>query len=379
MPIPKTSDDAQHPPEGRDQARAAGLSYVSDQDPGIRRRRFGAGFSYLHPDGTHVRDEATLDRIRSLAIPPAWTDVWICPRPNGHTQAVGRDQRGRKQYRYHPRWKAARDDSKYDRLIAFGHALPRLRRRVDADLRRRGLPKEKVMAAVVRVMEITLIRVGNKEYARQNRSFGLTTLRDRHAHIGGGKAIFEFRGKSGKVHRTGFRDRRLARIVNACQDLPGQQLFQYLDDEGQRHAIESADVNAYVREAMGEDFSAKDFRTWAGTLAAARALIAQEPCAGAAQAKRTINTCVKAVAEVLGNTAAVCRAAYIHPAVLQAYADGALTLKGGGSDRGFELAVLRFLEAARDRDAAGEAKAARKMVQEAAAPSPPVRLPACGN
>jgi DNA topoisomerase-1 len=375
LPIPKTSEDATSPLEGqdqaKDQAKAAGLRYVSGHAPGIGRRRFGAGFSYLHADGGHVRDEATLDRIRSLAIPPAWTEVWICPQPNGHIQAVGRDQRGRKQYRYHARWKVARDDSKYHRLIAFGHALPRLRRRVEADLRRRGLPRDKVMAAVVGVMETTLIRVGNKEYARQNRSFGLTTLRHRHVHIGGGRAIFEFRGKSGKVHRTGFCDRRLARIVKACQDLPGQQLFQYLDNEGGRHAVESADVNDYVREAMGEDFSAKDFRTWAGTLAAARALIAQEPCASHAQAKRTINTCVKAVAEVLGNTAAVCRAAYIHPAVLQAYADGALTLKASRSDRAFELAVLRLLEAARDRDAVGEVKATRTMAREAAGPPGP--------
>jgi DNA topoisomerase-1 len=313
----------------------------------------------------------TLDRIRSLAIPPAWTEVWICPKPNGHIQAVGRDQRGRKQYRYHPRWKAARDDGKYDRLIAFGRALPRLRRHVQADLARRGLPRAKVLAAVVRVMEVTLIRVGNKEYAKQNRSFGLTTLRDGHVRIGGATAMFEFRGKSGKVHRTGFRDRRLARIVRACQDLPGQQLFQYLDDDGQRHAVESSDVNGYIREAMGEDFSAKDFRTWAGTLAAARALLASEPCSGAAQAKRTINGCVKAVAGVLGNTAAVCRAAYIHPAVLQAYAEGALELKATGDPRAFELAVLRFLEAARDRDAAGAAKAARTMARATAQSPPP--------
>jgi len=352
--------------EGAEQAEAAGLAYVNDNEPGIRRRRSGSGFSYLGPEGDIVRDEATLERIRSLAIPPAWTEVWISPNPSGHIQAVGRDQRGRKQYRYHARWKATRDSFKYDRLIAFGRALPRLRRRIERDLARRGLPREKVLAAVVRVMEITLIRVGNKEYARQNRSFGLTTLRDRHAHIGGGKAIFEFRGKSGKVHRTGFRDRRLARIVKACQDLPGQHLFQYLDEDGQRHAVESADVNRYIRETMGEDFSAKDIRTWAGTLSAARALIMQEPCASAAQAKRTINTCVKAVAGVLGNTAAVCRAAYIHPAVLQAYADGALALKPLSDERAFERAVLRFLEAAHDRDEAGETMAARAMAHEAA-------------
>jgi DNA topoisomerase-1 len=326
-----------------------GLRYVSDHDPGIRRKPARShGFNYLGPDGAPVTDEATLDRIRALAIPPAWTDVWICPRANGHIQAVGRDQKGRKQYRYHPRWRETRDLAKYDRLIAFGRALPRLRRRLDADLARRGLPREKVLAAVVRVMERTLIRVGNEEYARQNKSFGLTTFRDRHAKVGGGHAAFEFRGKSGKLHRTGFNDRRLARVVKACQDLPGQRLFQYLDENGQQHAVESADVNAYLRETLGEDFSAKDFRTWAGTVAAAQALILAGPCAGAAEAKRTVAACVKAVAGLLGNTAAVARSAYIHPALLEAYANGTLDLKPGQDRRALELAVLRFLEAARD-------------------------------
>jgi DNA topoisomerase-1 len=333
-------------PDAPEHAAAPDLVYVSDQDPGIRRKRAGTGFSYLRPDGDPVKDAATLDRIRALAIPPAWTEVWISPEPRGHIQAVGRDQKGRKQYRYHDRWRKVRDGHKYDRLIAFGRALPKLRRRIENDLARRGLPREKVLAAVVRVMEITLIRVGNTEYARQNKSFGLTTLRDGHARIGASRAIFEFRGKSGKTHRTGFRDRRLARIVKACQDLPGQRLFQYLGEDGERRAVESADVNRYIRETMGGDFSAKDFRTWAGTVSAARALIASEPCASAAQSKRTINTCVKAVAGVLGNTAAVCRGSYIHPAVLEAYADGRLDLKPVKGDRAFELAVLRFLEAA---------------------------------
>jgi DNA topoisomerase-1 len=346
-------------------AEAAGLIYVSDQDPGFSRRKAANGFNYLRADGAPVTSERTLDRIRTLAIPPAWADVWICSRPNGHIQAVGRDAKGRKQYRYHPRWREVRDAHKYDRVIAFGRALPRLRRRVEQDLARPGLRREKVLAAVVRVMEITLIRVGNDEYARQNKSFGLTTLRDRHVRIAGGKAIFEFRGKSGKVHATGFQDRRLARIVKACQDVPGQRLFQYLDDDGQRRAVESADVNAYIRETMGDDFSAKDFRTWAGTVAAARALVMQEPCRSASGAKRTINTCVKAVAGLLGNTAAVCRGSYIHPAVLEAYSDGSLSLKPGHDDRAFELAVLRFLEATRDRDEAGETRATRAMVRQA--------------
>lgn len=324
-----------------------GLSYASDQDPGLRRKPArGHGFNYVDARGKPVTDEAILDRIRALAIPPAWTDVWICPKANGHIQATGRDAKGRKQYRYHARWQAERGAGKYDRLIAFGRALPRLRKRVDDDLARRGLPREKVLAAVIRVMEMTLIRVGNEEYARQNRSFGLTTLRNRHVKIGATKAVFEFRGKSGKDHATGFNDRRLARVVKACQDLPGQRLFQYLDEDGQRRAVESADVNAYIRETLGDDFSAKDFRTWAGTVAAARALT-QPECADLSASKRNINTCVKAVAGVLGNTAAVARSAYIHPAILDAYAAGKLDLKPGGEERAFELAVLRFLEAAR--------------------------------
>ncbi len=317
-----------------------GLSYVSDQDPGLRRRKSRHGFDYLDADGAPIRDEQTIDRIRALAIPPAWTDVWISPRANGHIQATGRDQRGRKQYRYHARWSATRAGGKFDRVVAFGRALPRLRGRVDADLARRGLPREKVLAAVVRVMEMTLIRVGNAEYARTNKSFGLTTLRNRHVTVGAEKAVFEFRGKSGKLHCTGFNDRRLARVVKACQDLPGQRLFQYLDDDGQRRAVESADVNAYIREAMGEDFSAKDFRTWAGTVAAARALTMPE-CAD--RSPRGVNTCIKAVAGLLGNTAAVARSAYIHPAVLDAYAAGELDLPASNG-RPFELAVLKFLE-----------------------------------
>lgn len=325
----------------------AGLTYVTDQDPGLRRKPArGSGFNYLDVDGKPVTDEKTLDRIRALAIPPAWTDVWISPRANGHIQATGRDARGRKQYRYHARWQAERGAGKYDRLLAFGRALPRLRKRVEEDLARRGLPREKVLAAVIRVMEMTLIRVGNEEYAKTNKSFGLTTLRDRHAKVGSSRAVFEFKGKSGKVHQTGFNDRRLARVVKACQDLPGQRLFQYLDEDGQRRAVESADVNAYIREALGDDFSAKDFRTWAGTVAAARALTMPE-CADLSASKRNVNTCVKAVAGLLGNTAAVARSAYIHPAILDAYAEGKLDLKPGKEERAFELAVLRFLEAAR--------------------------------
>jgi DNA topoisomerase-1 len=324
--------------------KAAHLTYASDLDPGLRRRKAGHGFNSLNADGKPVSDEATLDRIRKLAIPPAWTEVWIAPTANGHIQATGRDARGRKQYRYHTRWRRVRDEGKYGRLIAFGRALPKLRKQVEHDLARHGLPRDKVLAAVIRVMEITLIRVGNEEYAKANRSFGLTTLRDRHAHIGAARAVFEFRGKSGKAHRTGFSDRRLARILKACQDLPGQRLFQYLDEDGHRHAVESADVNAYIRDVLGEDFSAKDFRTWAGTLAAARALVTLPACETKGEAHSNVVACVKAVSGVLGNTPAVCRAAYIHPALLAAYEGGELDLKTGESDRAFELAVLRFLE-----------------------------------
>jgi DNA topoisomerase-1 len=326
----------------------AGLHYVHDFDPGFRRIRCGRGFGYRDPDGNPVRDEAVLERIRRLGIPPAWTDVWICRDPLGHIQATGRDQKRRKQYRYHDLWTTVRDSQKYGRVSAFGRALPRLRARVEADLQHRGLSQEKVLAAVVKVMEITLIRVGNEEYVRQNGHFGLTTLRDEHATITGGKAVFEFQGKSGKLFRRGFQDPRLARVIKACQDLPGQRLFQYVDDEGNPRAVESGDVNAYLREAMGGDFSAKDLRTWAGTMSAARALVMCPAAQSEAEAKRYINTCVKAVAGLLGNTAAVARGSYIHPLILEAYARGDLPLRHTRSDRAFELQVIRFLETARD-------------------------------
>lgn len=325
----------------------ATLVYVNDDDPGVRRTLEKAGWRYDGPDGKRLRDPDTLARIQTLAIPPAWTEVWICPVPNGHIQATGRDAKGRKQYRYHPAWRQDRDGAKFERMIAFGLALPRLRARVEKDLARRGLPREKVVAAVVRLMELTLIRVGNEVYVRENKSFGLTTLRDRHAKLSSVGGVFEFKGKSGKTHKTGFRDRRLARIVKACQDIPGQRLFQYLDGDGTRRSVESADVNAYIREALGRDFSAKDFRTWAGTLGAARALCQRPRAASPAEAKKNVVTCVKAVAELLGNTAAVCRGSYIHPLVLEAYEQGALPLKPGRSPRAFELAVIRFLEAAK--------------------------------
>ena len=333
-------------PANIEAAEAAGLTYVNDEDPGIRRRRSGVSFRYVAPDGKTVRDAATLDRIRKLAIPPAYEDVWICPDPNGHIQATGRDARGRKQYRYHERWRSVRDETKYARMAAFGRALPQIRARVDADLRRHGLPKDKVTAAVVRLLELTFMRVGNDEYAKSNKHFGLTTLRDRHARFHGAELEFVFKGKSGVEHRTSVHDRRLARIVKSCQDIPGQRLFQYYDAEGHRHPIGSSDVNAYLREITGEDFTAKDFRTWAGTIAAAKALAMQPPPANEREAKHAVTVCVKATAGLLGNTPAVCRSAYIHPEVLKAFADGRLPAHFAQAEgEAYETAVLAFLDA----------------------------------
>jgi len=322
------------------------LTYCADDGPGITRKGAAPKWSYRGPDDKPVKDDATLDRIGKLVIPPAWTDVWIAPKASCHIQATGRDVRGRKQYRYHVDWSAARGEGKFDRMLAFGRALPRLRKQVEIDMARRGLPREKVVAAVVRMLEITLIRVGNDEYAKTNKSFGLTTMQKRHVKLSGAGAVFSFRGKSGKQHQTGFADRRLARIVRACAELRGQRLFQYVDEDGERHGITSGDVNDYLRQAMGDDFTAKDFRTWFGTVGAARALCLQPAPDSATAAKQAVNVCIKAVAGVLGNTPAVCRKAYIHPAVLAAFTEGRLTLKPSGSERGFETAVLRMLEAA---------------------------------
>jgi DNA topoisomerase-1 len=303
-------------------AEEAGLRYVSDAMPGIRRKRAGRGFSYIGVDGQRLRDRRQIDRIRSLAIPPAWTDVWICPIARGHLQATGRDAKGRKQYRYHPRWHAVRDEAKYERMIAFGQALPRIRRRVEEDLSRPGLPRERVLAAVVRLLEKTRVRVGNEEYARENRSFGLTTLRNRHAEVGASRIRFRFRGKGGKEHEVELSDRRLATIVGRCQDLPGQALFTYLDEDGEPRTVDSADVNEYLREISGEEFTAKDFRTWAWTVLAAWALSELTEFDSEAQAKRNVVRAVEAVAERLGNTPAVSRKSYVHPTVIDAYLDG---------------------------------------------------------
>ena len=303
-------------------ARDAGLRYVTDASPGLSRRRSGRGFVYLDARGRRVTSQARLAWIRSLAIPPAWTDVWICTSRHGHLQATGRDARGRKQYRYHPAWRGQRDEVKYDRLIAFGMALPRIRRRVARDLRRPGLPRERVLAAVVLLLEKTGTRIGNEEYARDNSSFGLTTLRDRHARVGTKRIRFSFRGKGGKAAEVEISDARLARIVGRCQDLPGQELFAYLNEEGEVRSVGSADVNDYLREISGHDFSAKDFRTWAGTLLAARALARHEPSTTPAAAKREVVRAIEQVAEWLGNTTAVSRKAYVHPGVIDAHLKG---------------------------------------------------------
>jgi DNA topoisomerase-1 len=312
------------PSDPYESARIAGLRYVTDEMAGIRRRRAGAGFVYLDPQGRPVRDRDTLGRIRSLAIPPAWTDVWICPLASGHLQAVGLDARGRKQYRYHPLYRKVRDATKFTRMVAFGLALPKIRARVAADLQQPGLPREKVLATVVSLLEQTCIRVGNEEYRKQNESFGLTTLRNRHVRIHGEKLRFHFNGKSGQVHDVEVTDRKLARIVRDCQCIPGHELFQYLDDEGHSEKISSEDVNTYLREITGEDFTAKDFRTWNGSREALAALEAMGPAESAPAAKHNIVEAVKGTAERLNNRPATCRNYYIHPAVLEAYNDGSL-------------------------------------------------------
>ena len=304
-------------------ARSAGLRYVTDDQPGIRRQIGPLGFKYLRPDGRVIRQPSELKRIAKLAVPPAWTDVWICLDPKGHLQATGRDARGRKQYRYHPDWRATRDETKYDRMPAFAAALPKIRARTAADLARPGLPREKVLATVVQLLEKSLIRVGNDEYAKANRSFGLTTLRDRHVNVRGANVSFEFRGKSGVRHSVSVSDRRLARIVKHCRDLPGQELFQYLDEDGTRRKVDSGDVNAYLKEISGQDFTAKDFRTWAGTVLACVALRDMTAETKSAMSKNVIQA-IDAVAGLLGNTRAVCRKSYIHPGIIDSYAEGTL-------------------------------------------------------
>jgi DNA topoisomerase-1 len=341
-------------------ARQAGLRYVSDAQPGLGRRRAGRGFRYLDRDGAAVRDAATLARIRQLAIPPAWTDVWICASANGHIQATGRDARGRKQYRYHRQWSTVRGSGKFDRVIAFAQALPRLRRRLRVDLALPGFPKRKVVAIVVAVMADSLVRIGNEDYARSNRSYGLTTLRSRHVtFLAGGRARLDFRGKGGQRHEVSVDDARLAGLMRRCQQLPGQLLFQYRDDDGELQPVASDQVNNYLREVLAGDFTAKDFRTWGGTLTAFRlfAATAVPPEASATALAALRNQVVKETAALLRNTPAVCRSSYIDPRVFAGWLDGSLA-RAAGSARGarqWELATLRFLKA-RQRRAPGPRK-----------------------
>lgn len=331
-----------------DSARSAGLRYVKDDRPGIRRKMSSLGFRHYRPDGRLIRNPAELKRIAKLAVPPAWTDVWICPDPRGHLQATGRDARGRKQYRYHASWRETRDETKYERMPAFAAALPKIRARTAADLARTGLPREKVLAAVVRLLEKSLMRIGNEEYAKANKSFGLTTLRDSHVKVHGSIVKLEFRGKSGVRHSVRVTDRRLARIVKGCRDLPGQELFQYIDDEGRRCNIGSGDVNDYLREICGEDFTAKDFRTWAGTVLMCAAFRELQG-ADTPTAKRLLQA-IDAVAGMLGNTRAVCRKSYIHPEVIDACATGtieqilAVPARGRRGLSTDECSVLSMLE-----------------------------------
>jgi DNA topoisomerase-1 len=336
-------------------AKLAGLRYVDDDAPGFRRRKSGKGFRYVDAAGKAVRSADHLARIRALAIPPAWTDVWISASPNGHLQATGRDARGRKQYRYHARWREVRDATKYTQMIAFAKALPRIRRRVARDLKKRGLERERVLATVLKLLETSLIRVGNDEYARTNDSYGLTTLRNRHVDVRGARVTFKFRGKSGKQHDVDVEDRRLAKVVRGCQELPGQELFAYVDESGETRDVGSEDVNAYLREVSGADFTAKDFRTWAGTVLAAMALQELEKVDSEAGRKRNIVSAIEAVAERLGNTPAVCRKCYVHPVILDAYLEGAMikTLRrkaeaeivtGVGKLSAEEAVVLAFIQ-----------------------------------
>lgn len=362
----------------RDAAETAGLRYVSDEEPGIRRRKSGKGFTYTGPDGRKVSDKAALARIKSLAIPPAYTDVWICAKANGHIQATGRDAKGRKQYRYHPAFREVRESTKYEHMLEFAKGLPAIRKTIDEHMSLRGLPRERVLATVVHLLESTLIRVGNSDYVKQNKSYGLTTLRDPHVKVEGGELRFQFKGKSGKTWKLQVKDRRIARIVKACQDLPGQDLFQYLDESGEQQSITSADVNAYLKEITGSEITAKDFRTWAGTVLAALALAEFEAFDSDAKAKKNIRAAIETVAARLGNTPSICRKCYVHPEVLDAYLDGGLLLdvkeqveaelrEDLASLRPEEAAVLALLELRLSREVEKQAK--EKPAKKRRAPS----------
>ncbi len=333
----------------RDVAETAGLSYATSDDPGLTRRRVGKGFGYRGVDGARVTDPAVLRRIRALAIPPAWTHVWICPDPNGHIQAVGQDERGRKQFRYHAKFRELRDGVKFEHMMAFADALPRLRRQVAADIAAPRLCRTKVLATVVHLLEATMIRIGNVAYAKENKSYGLTTLLVRHVKVEGSDLKFHFKGKGGKIWRLNVHDRRIARIVKSCQDLPGQHLFQYIDDDGQRQTVTSADVNSYLKEISGAEITAKDFRTWTGTVLAAMALSEFEAADNTARAKKNITKAIERVSTKLGNTPTICRKCYVHPEIVSAYLDGDLLLevqKDIDEQLREDLATLRPEEAA---------------------------------
>jgi DNA topoisomerase-1 len=365
QPEPQTIVDS------KDAATSVGLTYASTDAPGLSRRRVGRGFTYRGPNGDRLVDRASLDRIRALAIPPAWTSVWICSDPNGHIQAVGADEKGRKQYRYHVKFREAREGVKFEHMMTFGDALPRIRRQVHADMAASGLGRSKVLATVVHLLETTMIRIGNESYAKENKSYGLTTLLVRHVSVDGADMKFHFKGKSGKTWRLGVRDRRVARIVKNCQELPGQHLFQYIDSTGNLQVVTSSDVNAYLREVSGAEITAKDFRTWAGTVLAAMALSEFEKADSAARAKKNITRAIERVSARLGNTPTICRKCYVHPEVVSAYLDGrlALDIEEQIDDqprddleklRPVEAAVLSFLRAHIARAfAASEATPAR--------------------
>ncbi len=350
-----------------DAAESAGLLYVSDEKPGIRREKSGNDFTYLKPDGSAVRDEPTLERIRKLAVPPAWADVWICLKANGHLQASGRDAKGRKQYRYHAQFREVRESTKYEHMMEFARALPAVRAKLAEHMALRGLPREKVLATVVHLLESTLIRVGNDDYARTNKSYGLTTLRNPHVQVEGSELRFRFKGKSGKTWQLQLKDRRIAKIVKACQDLPGQELFAYVDEAGEVRDVTSADVNAYLKEITGRDITAKDFRTWAGTVLAALALQEFTTFDTQAMAKKNVRAAIENVASRLGNTPTICRKCYIHPEILSCYTEGSLLLEVKqeveaelrdelGSLKPEEAAVLTLLEARLSRTLEGDLK-----------------------
>ncbi|MDQ4420439.1 DNA topoisomerase IB [Sphingobium sp. DEHP117] len=361
-PADERASEASGIVDPQEAAENAGLVYVTDDGPGITRHKHGARFRYRDAKGKPVADQKTLDRIQALAIPPAYTDVWICPKANGHIQATGRDAKGRKQYRYHARFREVRDSTKYEHMVDFARALPQIRDRIEADLKRRGLPREKVLAAVVNLLENTMIRVGNSDYARQNRSYGLTTLKDRHVAIEGAEIRFNFKGKSGKQWKLSLKDRRIARIVKASQDLPGQHLFQYIGEDGAHCEVTSSDINAYLKDISGADITAKDFRTWNGTVLAALALSEYEKVDSEAAAKRNVRAAIEAVASQLGNTPTVCRKCYVHPEIIDSYLSDALVLEARTEVeealqgdiarlRPEEALVLAFLQRRLSRDA----------------------------